>query len=214
MVAKYVFNRLVSVGRGNEQKHTNQHVKRIFYINGKIERVMNNRFVEIRKQIGKFIANFSVTEEDGKEYIFDGDVIREGLEISTYNESGDVIPLPDGEYTIKGTKVIVTDGKVSELPDKESKVEETPTEPKTDLNENPSQETPTENEGVIAELRQEIAEKESEIAELKKQIEELKNTPLANPVPQRTDMSTEQPTDIPDRVKGTKYEKACRIFRS
>ena len=50
--------------------------------------------------------------------------------------------------------------------------------------------------------------------ELKKQIEELKNTPLANPVPQRTDMSTEQPTDIPDRVKGTKYEKACRIFRS
>ena len=61
---------------------------------------------------------------------------------------------------------------------------------------------------------QEIAEKESEIAELKKQIEELKNTPLANPVPQRTDMSTEQPTDIPDRVKGTKYEKACRIFRS
>ena len=71
---------------------------------------MNNRFVEIRKQIGKFIANFSVTEEDGKEYIFDGDVIREGLEISTYNESGDVIPLPDGEYTIKGTKVIVTDG--------------------------------------------------------------------------------------------------------
>ena len=191
---------------------------------------MNNRFVEIRKQIGKFIANFSVTEEDGKEYIFDGDVIREGLEISTYNESGDVIPLPDGEYTIKGTKVIVTDGKVSELPDKESKVEETPTEPKTDLKENPSQETPTENEGVIAELRQEIAEKESEIAELKKQIEELKtalegkelvtkffelkNTPLANPVPQRTDMSTEQPTDIPDRVKGTKYEKACRIFRS
>ena len=159
---------------------------------------MNNRFVEIRKQIGKFIANFSVTEEDGKEYIFDGDVIREGLEISTYNESGDVIPLPDGEYTIKGTKVIVTDGKVSELPDKESKVED----------------TPTENEGVIAELRQEIAEKESEIAELKKQIEELKNTPLANPVPQRTDMSTEQPTDIPDRVKGTKYEKACRIFRS
>ena len=173
---------------------------------------MNNRFVEIRKQIGKFIANFSVTEEDGKEYIFDGDVIREGLEISTYNESGDVIPLPDGEYTIKGTRVIVTDGKVSELPDKESKVEKT-----TDPNEKPSElseETPTDNEGVIAELRQEIAEKESEIAELKKQIEELKNTPLANPVPQRTDMSTEQPTDIPDRVKGTKYEKACRIFRS
>ena len=178
---------------------------------------MNNRFVEIRKQIGKFIANFSVTEEDGKEYIFDGDVIREDLEISTYNEIGDVIPLPDGEYTIKGTKIIVTDGKVSGLPDKESKaeeskVEETPAEPKTDLNEN--QETPAEDEGVIADLRQELANKESEIAELKRQIEELKNTPLANPVPQRTDMSTEQPTDIPDRVKGTKFEKACRIFRS
>ena len=49
---------------------------------------MNNRFVELKKQIGKFIANFSVTEEDGKEYIFDGEVIREGLEISTYDENG------------------------------------------------------------------------------------------------------------------------------
>ena len=52
---------------------------------------MHHRLVEIKKQIGKFIANFSVTAEDGKEYIFDGDIIREGLEISTYDENGDVI---------------------------------------------------------------------------------------------------------------------------
>ena len=54
---------------------------------------MHHRLVEIKKQIGKFIANFSVTAEDGKEYIFDGDIIREGLEISTYDENGDVISI-------------------------------------------------------------------------------------------------------------------------
>ena len=76
---------------------------------------MNNRFVEIKKQLGKFIANFSVTEEDGKEYIFDGESIHEGLSVSTYDEKGDVVPLEDGEYTIQGVRVKMLEGKVSEL---------------------------------------------------------------------------------------------------
>ena len=161
---------------------------------------MNSRFIEIRKQIGKFIANFSVTEEDGKEYIFDGEIIREGLEISTYDEQGDIIPLPDGEYTIQGVSVIVVDGKVSELPEKESKVEE-PSEP-LDFS--------VENEALKAENETLKAENEA----LKVELEELKKKPLAKPVPQRTDMSSEKSEEILDRVKGTKYEKAVRILNS
>ena len=58
---------------------------------------MNKRFIDLKKTLGKFIANFSTIEEDGKTFIFDGDEVREGLDISTYDENGDVIPLADGE---------------------------------------------------------------------------------------------------------------------
>lgn len=175
---------------------------------------MNNRLIEIRKQIGKFIANFSVTEEDGKEYVFDGDVIREGLAISTYDEKGDIIPLPDGEYTIKGVKVKIADGLVSEIVDKESKVdgkEEVKAETE------PVQEPKEEVDETAKQLATALAEIESLKAEneaLKKEIEDLKSVPMADPVPQRTNMSSERTKEVPDNVKGTKYEKAFNIFNN
>lgn len=173
---------------------------------------MNNRFVEIRKQIGKFIANFSVTEEDGKEYIFDGETIREGLEISTYDEKGDIIPLPDGDYTIQGVKVKVVDGRVSELPEKESKLE---TKPETEMNEQEQgKETPNpdEKETQLSDALNEIEKLKAENAELKKELEQIKAVPMADPVPQRTNMSSEEVNEVSENVKGTKYEKAFRIF--
>lgn len=173
---------------------------------------MNNRFVEIRKQIGKFIANFSVTEEDGKEYIFDGETIREGLEISTYDEKGDIIPLPDGDYTIQGVKVKVVDGRVSELPEKESKLE---TKPETEMNEQEQgKETlnPDEKETQLSDALNEIEKLKAENAELKKELEQIKAVPMADPVPQRTNMSSEEVNEVSENVKGTKYEKAFRIF--
>lgn len=175
---------------------------------------MHNRFVEIRKQIGKFIANFSVTEEDGKEYIFDGETIREGLEISTYDEKGDIIPLPDGEYTIQGVKVKVVEGRVSELPEKESKVE---TKPETEMEEQPQeQEEPTPNpdekETQLSDALNEIERLKAENEALKKELEQIKSVPMADPVPQRTNMSSEEVNEVSENVKGTKYEKAFRIF--
>ena len=37
---------------------------------------MNKRFIDLKKTLGKFIANFSTIEEDGKTFIFDGDEVR------------------------------------------------------------------------------------------------------------------------------------------
>lgn len=199
---------------------------------------MNPRFVEIKKQIGKFIANFSVTEEDGKTYIFDGDVIREGLDINTYDENGDVIPLPDGEYVIKGVKCNVSEGKIVELPEKDSKEEPTAapgnpneephtesiardgkkdgeTEPKDapqDAQE--ATETTAERDAVIADLKAENERLKAENEAMKAELKELKETPMASPVPQRTDMSSEADTDIPDNIKGTKYERAYKLFKA
>lgn len=183
---------------------------------------MNNRFVQIKKELGKFIANFSVTEEDGKEYIFDGDTIHEGLSIQTYDDNGDIVPLPDGEYTIKGVKCVVSDGLVSSLPDKQSKVEdeqqpeEKPDEQKEDEQKPSDEQKPVEGNDEfkqqIEQLQADIASKDARIKELEAEVEELKKKPLAAPVPQRTDMSDEGIYEPSEKVKGTKFENACRIF--
>lgn len=177
---------------------------------------MHDRFVEIKKQIGKFIANFSVTEEDGKEYIFDGETIREGLEISTYDEKGDIIPLPDGDYTIQGIKVKVVEGRVSELPEKESKVETTPETEMSEQEQQQEQEEPTptpdEKETQLSDALNEIERLKAENEALKQELEQIKSVPMAEPVPQRTNMSSEAEKEVSENVKGTKFEKACRIF--
>lgn len=200
---------------------------------------MNNRFVEIKKQLGKFIANFSVSEEDGKEYIFDGETIHEGLAVSTYDDKGDVVPLEDGEYTIKGVKVKMVEGKVAEVSDEaqkptslsaeeaaaqaaeanpengnllntETKVE---VEKKEEVEKKPEEEVDKDKE--IEELKGQISAKDKEIEDLKKELEELKKKPLAAPVPQRTDMSSHAaPYQVPESVKGSSVEDACRIFGS
>lgn len=198
---------------------------------------MNPRFIEIKKQIGKFIANFSVTEENGKSYIFDGEIIREGLDISTYDDNGDVIPLPDGEYTIKGTVVKVADGKVVELPETNSReaeatandeTEKTPTdsiareaqETESEQAEATEQPTPnvesqdTEKDAIIADLKAENERLKAENEAMKAELTELKETPMASPVPQRTDMASDESDDVPENIRGTKYERAYKIFKA
>lgn len=183
---------------------------------------MNNRFVEMKKQLGKFIANFSVTEEDGKEYIFDGDTIHEGLTIQTYDDKGDIVPLQDGEYTIKGVKCVVADGLVSSLPEKESKVEDAPGEktneeqPEVKVEEkDPNTDYAAQAEQFkkeVEQLQADVTAKDKRIKELEAEVEELKKKPLASPVPQRTDMSENGLYEPSERVKGTKFETACKIF--
>lgn len=185
---------------------------------------MYHRLVEIKKQIGKFIANFSVTEEDGREYIFNGETIREGLEISTYNENGDIVPLEDGEYIIKGVKVVIVDGRISELPEKDSKVDMNSENEADENGENKEDgesdksvgDEPMGNsnnaDGIIAELTAQIETLKAENEALRAELAELKAVPMAEPVPQRTNMSTQIGDEIPEHIKGTKYEKAYKIF--
>lgn len=172
---------------------------------------MNNRFVEIRKQIGKFIANFSVTEENGTTYIYDGDVIREGLDISTYDDEGNVIPLPDGEYVVKGVAIVVADGKVMELPETNSLVNDT-TEPESKAESTPK--TENNNNDRVSELEAENEKLRTENEALKAELDALKNTPMGKPVPQRTDMASMEDKDVPESVKGTKYERSYKIFKA
>lgn len=175
---------------------------------------MNRRFIDLKKTLGKFIANFSTVEEDGKTFIFDGDEIREGLAVNTYDDNGDVVPLEDGEYTIKGVNVEIVGGLVSRLPNKESKPSDEPTdtphdEP-TDLSDPNNPDNPNETEG---ELRQQIADLQVENQMLREENEELRKKAAGAPVPQHTNMSRYEQASTDD-MKGTKFDRAAQVFGS
>lgn len=178
---------------------------------------MNKKLVELKKSLGKMISNFSVTTEDGKEIIFDGDKLYKGLEVNTYNESGDVIPLEDGEYVINGTKVMVMNGKISEIADEEivAKKEEMKSDVKMeDGMMEKSIETPKPNEeDEVLKLKERIKELEAENKELKSELEELKK-PMDKPIAQETLMNSNITKDVSANVKGTKFEKAFKIFNN
>lgn len=56
---------------------------------------------------------------------FDAEELAEGLEVFTTDENGEVIPVADGEYTAEdGRIIVVAEGKVTEIREKEIKVEE------------------------------------------------------------------------------------------
>ena len=166
---------------------------------------MNNRFIDFKKQLGKFIANFSnVVEQDGKSYIYDD--LNDGSVVSTYDEKGDVIPLETGSYKIGESEIYVVDGKVSQKPD--------PTPANDPVNDPQPQNDPVDDKDTtIANLTSEIETLKAENDAMKAELETLRKQPLVDPVPQRT-TPTPATSPVNDDVKGTKYEAACRIFGS
>lgn len=169
---------------------------------------MNNRFIEFKKQLGKFIANFSnVVEQDGKSYIYDD--LNDGSVVSTYDEKGDVVPLETGSYKIGESEIYVVDGKVSQKPDPDPA-----NDPQNDpVNDPQPQNDPVDDKDTtIANLTAEIETLKAENDAMKAELETLRKQPLVDPVPQRT---TPTPaTAVNEDVKGTKFESACRIFGS
>lgn len=67
-------------------------------------------------------------------------------------------------------------------------------------------------DGRLAELTAQVETLQAENEALRAELAELKAVPMAEPVPQRTNMSTQMGEEVPDRIKGTKYEKAYKIF--
>ena len=171
---------------------------------------MNSRFVELKKTLGKFISNFSVTTDNGKEILYDGEELHEGLQINTYDANGDIIPLGDGDYTINGVDVTVQNGAISKIskkdnvaadPNKEAS-KEAKADPTADPTADPNKDLVEENKN----LKLEIESLKAEIADLKK--------PAGKAVEQKTQLSSNSDNKLDDRTKGTKFESAYRIFNS
>lgn len=171
---------------------------------------MNSRLVELKKTLGKYISNFSVTNDNGKEFLYDGEELHEGLQINTYDANGDIIPLGDGDYTINGVDVTVQNGVISKI----SKTDNVAADPNKDTAADPAADptpdpTPDPNKDLVEEnknLKLEIESLKAEIADLKK--------PAGKAVEQKTQLSSNSDNKLEDRTKGTKFESAYRIFNS
>jgi len=85
---------------------------------------MKNELIEIRKRLGKLLFNFAeVTTDEGLVLVYDGE-LAEGLEIFVYNEEGEKMPAPNGDYKMEGITITITDGKITKIEKPEETVEE------------------------------------------------------------------------------------------
>lgn len=124
-----------------------------------------------------------------------------GYDVFTEDERGNKVPAPDGEYVSDNNVIVVVDGKVTEIKEKEEKPEvepepvvEEPDQEPVNMEQEPEQEpvveetpveTPEEKDDIkekIAELEARIADLEKRISDLESKIIEISTSPAADPI--------------------------------
>lgn len=135
---------------------------------------MNKNLMKLRKMI----LSLQETETDKAILICEGELVA-GAEVFVEDENGELIPAADGEYLTESQVIIVAEGKVVEIRDKEPEPQQMDEETQAALAEKDAR--IAELEGAIAEKDAEleakgaeIAEKDARISELEAELEDLK----------------------------------------
>lgn len=137
---------------------------------------MNKNLMKLRKMI----LSLQETETDKAILICEGELVA-GAEVFVEDENGELIPAADGEYLTESQVIIVAEGKVAEIRDKEPEPESQQMDEETQAALAEKDARIAELEGVIAEKDAEleakgaeIAEKDTRISELETELEDLK----------------------------------------
>lgn len=121
----------------------------------------------IKTKLAKILLQFTSIKTDKGILEYDGEELAVDVEIYIVDENGERSMPQDGEYVTEDDKtIVVTDGKVTEIKEKEEVTEETVEEEVTE-----------EMEETVEEVTEETVEEEKvdELAELKAEIEALKS---------------------------------------
>ena len=118
-------------------------------------------------KLAKLVLNLAEVETDKAKLIIDGEV-EVGKEVFVEDENGELIAPEDGEYVAESQILVIADGKIAEINEKEeAKPEEAPEEAPEEVEQ---AEEPEEQPEEAPE-----DDKDAEIAKLQAQIEELNN---------------------------------------
>ena len=142
--------------------------------------------------------------------------LAEGVEVFVEDENGEWIPAEDGEYMTEDKVIVIVDGKVAELKDKEPE-NEPANEPANEKMQEPDEKDAkiAELEAKVAELETSSAEKDATIEEKNATIEE-KDAKIAEleatvaEQQEKLEMSAEKPAK--DKVKYTVKSGALKYF--
>lgn len=171
-------------------------------------------------KIAKFVKSlmkFGQVETDKGFLYFEPEEIAEGVEVYVGEE--EKVPAEDGEYIWDEKIIVVVDGKVSEIKEKEEVVEEPekpaeePVKAEEEVIEEPVEE-PVEvadpYEERIAALEAKIAELEGTIADLVERITKIESTPAVEPVIEEF----EKVVDVNTKGLSKGAQKSINLFKS
>ena len=151
---------------------------------------------KLKEKIKALLMQYAAVSTDKGNLIYNTDMLEVGSEVFVEDENGENVPAADGEYMLEdGRTVVVAEGKVTEIKEKEEApaepaapaapeqmVDEMPAEPETPA----EPEMPAENEKVTA-LEERVATLESQIADVIAKLAEIQTTPAASPAEEEFD---------------------------
>ena len=122
-----------------------------------------------RIKLARAIMKFASVVTDKGELIYEGDVLVEGTNVFVEDENGEIVAAADGEYIAEDRRIVVKDGEVELIVEKE------PAQQTENLDEKDEKIAALEAEvkeksDKIDELNNMIAEKDSYIAELESKL--------------------------------------------
>ena len=146
---------------------------------------------KLKEKIKALLMQYAAVSTDKGNLIYNTDMLEVGSEVYTENEAGENVPAADGEYVLEdGRTVVVVEGKVTEIKEKEEAPAE-PAEPEQMADEMPAEpetpvETPAEDEKVTA-LEERVATLETQLADVIAKLAEIQTTPAASPAEEEFD---------------------------
>lgn len=129
-------------------------------------------------KLAKMVLSFEQTETDKGVLVHEGE-LAVGTEVFIEDEQGELQPAEDGEYLFEEKVIVVAEGKVAEIKEKEP--EQPAEDPKPEQMDEAAEAALAEKDARIAELEaaleakdQELADKDARIGELEAELEDLK----------------------------------------
>lgn len=142
---------------------------------------------KIKEALAKLVKEmYSNYPSDKGLLVIEGDELEVGATVEIEDEDGNRTVAEDGDYILEDkTKIVVADGRISEIVEPEPENAEPEETPKEEVNaedvENPTNEGEESEPEAIVKLREEVNELYSLVDALTKRIEELEKKPAGAP---------------------------------